>query len=131
MSFEIPSMAPAIPEIFLLSMACVILIVDLFLSDKSRIVTYLLAQLTLLGALFLTLNSTSTETILTFSNTFVRDTMSDILKVAIYIATFITFMYAKDYLRDRGIFKGEFYVLGLFGALGMMILVSAHNFYEI
>jgi NADH-quinone oxidoreductase subunit N len=131
MSFEIPSMAPAIPEIFLLSMACVILIVDLFLSDKSRIVTYLLAQLTLLGALFLTLNSTSTETILTFSNTFVRDTMSDILKVAIYIATFITFMYAKDYLRDRGIFKGEFYVLGLFGALGMMILVSAHNFLTI
>jgi NADH-quinone oxidoreductase subunit N len=131
MSFEIPNMAPAIPEIFLLSMACVILIVDLFLSDKSRIVTYLLAQLTLLGALFLTLNSTSTETILTFSNTFVRDTMSDILKVAIYIATFITFMYAKDYLRDRGIFKGEFYVLGLFGALGMMILVSAHNFLTI
>ena len=131
MSFEIPSMAPAIPEIFLLSMACVILIVDLFLSDKSRIVTYLLAQLTLLGALFLTLNSTSTETILTFSNTFVRDTMSDILKVAIYIATFITFMYAKDYLRDRDIFKGEFYVLGLFGALGMMILVSAHNFLTI
>jgi NADH-quinone oxidoreductase subunit N len=131
MSFEIPNLAPAIPEIFLLSMACVILIVDLFLSDKSRIVTYLLAQLTLLGTLFLTLNSASTETILTFSNTFVRDTMSDILKVAIYIATFITFMYAKDYLRDRGIFKGEFYVLGLFGALGMMVLVSAHNFLTI
>ncbi len=131
MSFEIPNMTPAIPEIFLLSMACVILIVDLFLSDKSRIVTYLLAQLTLLGTLFLTLNSTSSETILTFSNTFVRDTMSDVLKVGIYIATFITFMYAKDYLRDRGIFKGEFYVLGLFGALGMMILVSAHNFLTI
>ena len=131
MSFEIPNMVPAIPEIFLLSMACVILIVDLFLSDKSRLVTYLLAQLTLLGTLFLTLNSSSTATILTFSDTFVRDPMSDILKVGIYIATFITFMYAKDYLRDRGIFKGEFYVLGLFAALGMMILVSAHNFLTI
>ena len=131
MSFEIPNMAPAIPEIFLLGMACVILIVDLFLSDKNRLVTYMLAQLSLLGTLFLTLNSSSTETILTFSNTFVRDTMSDILKAAIYIATFVTFMYAKDYLRDRGIFKGEFYVLGLFAALGMMILVSAHNFLTI
>lgn len=131
MSFEIPNMAPAIPEIFLLGMACVILIVDLFLTDKSRLVTYMLAQLTLLGTLFLTLNSSSTATILTFSNTFVRDPMSDILKVAIYIATFITFLYAKDYLRDRGIFKGEFYVLGLFAALGMMILVSAHNFLTI
>jgi len=128
MSFEIPNMTPAIPEVFLLGMACTILIVDLFLSDRSRIVTYLLAQLALLGTMFLTLNSMSTETVLTFSNTFIRDPMSDVLKVAIYIATFITFMYAKDYLRDRGIFKGEFYVLGLFAALGMMILVSAHNF---
>ena len=127
MSFEIPNIIPAIPEIFLLGMICTILVIDLFLSDRSRIITYLLAQLALLGALFLTLNSMSTETVLTFSDTFVRDPMSDILKVAIYLATFITFLYSKDYLRDRGIFKGEFYLLGLFGALGMMILVSAHN----
>ena len=127
MSFEIPNIIPAIPEIFLLGMICTILVIDLFLSDRSRIITYLLAQLALLGTLFLTLNSMSTETVLTFSDTFVRDPMSDILKVAIYLATFITFLYSKDYLRDRGIFKGEFYLLGLFGALGMMILVSAHN----
>jgi NADH-quinone oxidoreductase subunit N len=128
MSFEMPNIVPAIPEIFLLGMICTILVIDLFLSDRNRIITYLLAQLSLLGTLFLTLNSMSTETVLTFSDTFVRDPMSDVLKVAIYLATFITFLYSKDYLRDRGIFKGEFYVLGLFGALGMMILVSAHNF---
>ena len=127
MSFEMPNIIPAIPEIFLLGMICTILVIDLFLSDRSRIITYLLAQLALLGTLFLTLNSMSTETVLTFSDTFVRDPMSDILKIAIYLATFITFLYSKDYLRDRGIFKGEFYLLGLFGALGMMILVSAHN----
>jgi len=127
MSFEMPNIIPAIPEIFLLGMICTILVIDLFLSDRSRIITYLLAQLALLGSLFLTLNGMSTETVLTFSDTFVRDPMSDILKIAIYLATFITFLYSKDYLRDRGIFKGEFYILGLFGALGMMILVSAHN----
>jgi NADH-quinone oxidoreductase subunit N len=127
MSFEIPNITPAIPEVFLLGMICTILVIDLFLSDRNRIITYLLAQLSLLGTLFLTLNSMSTETVLTFSNTFVRDPMSDVLKIGIYLATFISFLYAKDYLRDRGIFKGEFYVLGLFGALGMMILVSAHN----
>ena len=128
MSFEMPNITPAIPEIFLLGMICTILVIDLFLSDRNRIITYLLAQLSLLGALFLTLSSMGTETVLTFSNTFVRDPMSDVLKIAIYMATFIIFLYAKDYLRDRGIFKGEFYVLGLFGALGMMVLVSAHNF---
>ena len=57
MSFEIPNMTPAIPEVFLLGMTCTILIVDLFLSDRSRIVTYLLTQLSLLGTMFLTINS--------------------------------------------------------------------------
>ncbi|MGD8573247.1 MAG: NADH-quinone oxidoreductase subunit NuoN, partial [Gammaproteobacteria bacterium] len=33
--------------------------------------------------------------------------------------------------QDRNLFKGEFYVLGLFGVLGMMVMVSAHNFLSI
>ena len=35
---------PAYPEIFLLAMACVILIVDLFLREENRGVTYMLTQ---------------------------------------------------------------------------------------
>ena len=131
MSFQVPDFTPALPEAFLLGMLCAILILDLFLSDRSRIVTYAIAQLTLLGAMFLTLSSMSAETVLTFSGTYIRDGMADILKLAIYASTFVTFLYAKDYLRDRGIFKGEFYTLGLFGTLGMSILVSAHNFLTI
>ena len=69
MSFEMPNIIPAIPEMFLLGMICTILVIDLFLSDRSRIITYLLAQLSLLGALFLTLSSMGTETVLTFSDT--------------------------------------------------------------
>jgi NADH-quinone oxidoreductase subunit N len=34
------------PEIFLGSMACIILLVDLFLSESTRKITYFLAQLT-------------------------------------------------------------------------------------
>jgi len=38
------------------------------------------------------------------------------------------FLYSRDYLKERGLFKGEFYVLGLFAVLGMMVMVSAHSF---
>ena len=118
----------AIPEIFMLSMACIILVVDLFLTDKNRYITYLLSQLTLVVAFFLTLNLFSSETFHIFSNTFVADPMSSILKLGIYIATFVTFLYSKDYLKERNIFSGEYFVLGLFGVLGMMIMTSASSF---
>lgn len=118
----------AIPEIFILSMACIILVVDLFLTDKNRHITYLLSQLTLVVAFFLTLNLFSDQTFYIFSQTFIADPMSSILKLGIYIATFVTFLYSKDYLKERNIFSGEYFVLGLFGVLGMMIMTSASSF---
>src|SRR4030067_749513 len=50
MKFVIPEMMPAAPEIFVFSMACAILVLDLFLSDRRRVVSYWLAQGTLGGA---------------------------------------------------------------------------------
>ena len=128
MSFEMPNIMPALPEIFVLTMACVILVVDLFLSKASRGATYMLSQATLILAVLITFATFTNTPVLSFSDTFIRDGIADVLKIAIYIATFMVFLYAKDYLKDRGLFKGEFYVLGLFAVLGMMILVSAHNF---
>ena len=118
----------ATPEIFILSMACIILVVDLFLTDNTRYITYLLSQFTLVVAFFLTLNLFSSDTFYIFSQTFVADPMSSILKLGVYIATFVTFLYAKDYLIQRNIFLGEYFVLGLFGVLGMMVMISASSF---
>jgi len=131
MPFEMPDFTPAIPEIFVLSMACFILIADLFISDDKRVITYLLSLATLVIAAMITINLHSTETVYTFSGTFVKDAMADVLKLFIYLVTAVVFIYSRGYLRERNLFKGEFYVLGLFGVLGMMIMVSAHNFLTI
>jgi NADH-quinone oxidoreductase subunit N len=58
---------PAYPELFLLVMACVILIVDLFVSDDNRIVTYGLTQFTLAGCALLTFFTGNPEPVYTFS----------------------------------------------------------------
>ncbi|KAA3626378.1 MAG: NADH-quinone oxidoreductase subunit NuoN [Proteobacteria bacterium] len=127
MNFVIPDFAPAAPEIFLLAMACVVLVVDLFVGERNRNVAYLLSQLTLvMTAIIIVVTFSSTE-ILTFNNTFVRDPMADVLKLAVFIITAGVFLYSREYLRVRNLLKGEYYVLGLFGVLGMMIMISARN----
>ena len=131
MTIEIPNFTPAIPEIFVLTMACVILMVDLLLTDRSRVVSYLLAQATLVGAALLTLTGMSTSSISTFSGMYVQDPMGDMLKLVMYLAVFIAFVYSRDYIQQRNMFRGEYFVLGLFGLLGMMVMVSASHFLTI
>ena len=127
MNFEMPNFLPAAPEMFVLGMACLILIVDLFLSDRSRVVTYLLAQSTLVVAFLISLGLYSHETTTSFSGTFIADPMGTLLKLTIYAATFVVFLYSRSYLKARDLFRGEFFILGLFGLLGMLVLVSAHS----
>jgi len=126
-AFQVPNLLPALPEIFLLSMACVILIADLFISDKNRALTYLLSLATLAVAGVLTVTMHSNEPVYTFNGSFVSDTMGDVLKIFVYLVTAVVFVYSRPYLMARNLFKGEYFVLGLFGVLGMMILISAHN----
>jgi len=127
MAFEIPNFTPALPEIFVLTMICIVLVVDLFLTDKNRSVTYLLSHATLLGAAILTVVVQSAVPEFTFSGMFVNDSMGTVLKLFIYLSTAVVFIYSRDYLIERDLYKGEFFVLALFAVLGMMIMVSANN----
>jgi NADH-quinone oxidoreductase subunit N len=127
MTIEANEFVLLIPEIFVLSMACVILVLDLFLQDSERVISYWLTQLTLVFAAVITLSLGSDQTELVFYGTYIADPMAVVLKVSIYLVTALAFLYSRHYLAERGLFKGEYYVLGLFGMLGMMIMVSAHS----
>jgi len=126
--FITPNFQPAVAEIFLLTMACVVLLVDVYLPPEKRGITYLLTQLTLLVGACLTLSLPMSETVLTFNGSYINDPMAIVLKLFIYLVSFLAFLYARQYLVDRGIYRGEYYVLGLFAVLGMMVMVSAHNY---
>ncbi|MEJ1356026.1 MAG: NADH-quinone oxidoreductase subunit NuoN [Candidatus Sedimenticola sp. (ex Thyasira tokunagai)] len=128
MQFDMSNLIPVLPEIFILTAACVVLVVDLFLKEEQRIVSYGMAQVSLLLAVGITLLTAGDGTQIVFDGNVVRDAMSDVLKISIYIVSAAGFLYAKDYLIDRDLFKGEFYVLGLFAVLGMMVMVSANTF---
>ncbi|MGE5523708.1 MAG: NADH-quinone oxidoreductase subunit NuoN [Rhodospirillaceae bacterium] len=118
---------PAYPELFLLLMACVILVADLFVSDENRIVTYGLTQATLIGCAILTYLTATGEPVYTFSGMFVDDLMSDVLKLMTYLGTIVVLVYSRSYLATRDLFRGEFFVLVLFAILGMLIMISANH----
>ncbi len=119
--------AAAAPEIFLGLAICVVLMADVFLRDDQRNVTYVLAMLALIGTAAVTALLPVTSTVVTFSGSFVTDPASGVLKLFAYITTGVTFLYSREYLQNNGLLKGEFFVLGLFGLLGIMIMISAHS----
>ena len=119
---------PAYAEIFLLVMACAILIVDLFVVSQQKTVTYLLVQLTLVGLALITMATHHMGVTHLFHNMFVSDLMSDVLKMLSYITVSMILVYSRNYLLTRGLFTGEFMVLTLFSLLGMMVMISASHF---
>ena len=127
MNFVAPDFMPVLPELFVLTMACAVLVIDVFLEQRQRHITYGLAQLTLLGAALLTLLTYAQAPVTTMFGHYIKDAMGDLLKLFICLASAVAFLYSRDYLRQRDLFKGEYFVLGLFGVLGMMIMVSAHS----
>ena len=128
MNFVTPDISLAAPELLVMSLTCLVLVIDVFLPQQQRHITYNLTQLTLLGALLLTLQGFGGEPVIGFDGHYIRDTLSDVLKISVYLISAAVFLYSRDYLRDRDLFQGEYYVLGLFGVLGMMIMISAHSF---
>ena len=127
MNFVAPDLTPALPELFVAAMICLVLVVDVFLRQEQREITYWLAQATLAGAALLTFLTYAAEPTLTFDGHYIKDALGDLLKLGIYLASAAVFLYSRDYLLARDLFKGEYYVLGLFGVLGMMIMVSGHS----
>ena len=114
-----------IPEIFVCAAAFGLLMVDLFLSPQRRGLTHFLALLILVAASVLVVRDMATVQRFAFSNFFVRDVASDVLKLGMFGVTALVLLFAKPYLQDRDLFKGEFYALVLFAVLGMMLMVSS------
>ncbi|MDO9449234.1 MAG: NADH-quinone oxidoreductase subunit NuoN [Rugosibacter sp.] len=126
-NFVIPDFYPVAPEIFLLTMSFVILFADLIFSATQRWVASVLTILTLFGCAAITVVTADGQTSLTLSNLFVDDLLGDFLKLMTYLSVIMVLIYGRQYLVDRGLDKGEFYLLVLYATLGMMVMISAAN----
>jgi NADH-quinone oxidoreductase subunit N len=115
----------AAAEAFVLTALCVILVIDVFLTDRSRWLTYVLSLLTLAGAAYMTVRYGVQARVSAFDGMFIADPMGDVLKLFSYGTVAVAFLYSREYLQRRGLFKGEYFILALVALLGVMVMVSA------
>jgi NADH-quinone oxidoreductase subunit N len=117
------------PEIVLLVMACVISLVDLFVTDAGRRLTYGLTLGTLLVVAGLHLAYFEGGfTLYAMQRMVVTDPMSHLLALFATLAVGLTLVYARSYSVERELWKGELFTLSLFSLLGISIMVAGNNF---
>lgn len=116
--------ALAMPEIFLLAATCVVLLVDLFVPERQRQITYFLSLATLAVTAWLVVQLPG-ERLPAFHGMFVSDAVSKLLKLVTCGTVAAVFLYSRDYLLQRGLFKGEYFVLALFATLGIFVMTSS------
>jgi NADH-quinone oxidoreductase subunit N len=124
------SWVAAYPEILLLTMACVIALVDLAVKTPLRGATYGLTLLTLaVVALLQGTAAAAGNTILGFGGMIVSDPMGNWLKCFAAIAMMVTLVYGRGYAGQRDMLRGgEMFTLSMFALLGMFVMISGHNF---
>jgi NADH-quinone oxidoreductase subunit N len=121
-------LTPSLPEIVILAAASLILLVDLFIPQHRRYVTYWLTQLALLVALCVTLATLKLTGVKGFHNLVVDDMLADFLRIACFVAVSLMLFYSRSSLEARGLFRGETFVLILFALLGMQVIFTGNNF---
>ena len=118
----------ALPEIVILAAASLILLIDLFVPDDRRHVSYWLTQLTLLVAICVTLTTLRLDSIKGYNGMVIDDMLADFLRIACFIAVSLMLFYSRSYMIARGLFRGDVFVLTLFALLGMQVMITGNNF---
>ena len=128
---ELLSHLRALPEMILLLGACALMIVDLRSKRADRRTSFWFAQAVLalcfVAMLYVIAESGGTRYYI-FYGLFVSDMLSHVLKLFAILAVSAALVYARPYLLDRGLLRGEFLTLLLFALLGIMVMASANSF---
>lgn len=124
--FNVSELIFVLPELFLLSAISIILLFDLFASERLKPLTYYLTQLALIITGWLAFDLIG-ESATIFSGTFVLDTMGSTFKVFIMGFAIIALVYSRHYLKAHELLRNEYFILALMSILGMMVMVSGHS----
>ena len=118
------------PEIVLLTLACVIALVDLFVKSPNRTATYVLTLVTLAIVAFMQAEyAISGLNQYGFSKLVVSDQMGNWLKCFATLAVMVTLVYGRGYAGHREMMRGgELFTLSMFGLLGMFLMIGGNNF---
>jgi NADH-quinone oxidoreductase subunit N len=127
MSFDSANLLSILPELTVLCTAALVLVVDLYVKEQNKGISQVLTLVGLVIALGATGLSGGGERTLAWDGNVVRDDMSNLLRGAVLAISALAFVYTRPWLRAHRLLAGEFYVLGLFAVLGMLVMISANT----
>jgi NADH-quinone oxidoreductase subunit N len=124
-----PDATALAPLALLLVLACVVAVVDLFVTDPNKRVTYWLTQISLGAVALLSLSYFNNGfTIYAMQRMIVADPMGHLLGVFAALAAMVSLCYARPYALARDMLKGELFSLSLFSLLGILVMLAANSF---
>ena len=120
------------PEIVLLGMACLVALLDLFVTCPQRRPTYYLtlASLAVVAGLHLCALDNG-GAVYAMQRMVVTDAMGHLLSLCATLAVAASLVYAQVYAGPRDMLKGELFTLSLFALLGISIMIIGNNFLSI
>jgi len=120
------------PEILLLGMACLVALVDLFVTCPKRMPTYLLTLASLAAVAGLHIGALdSSVSAFAMQRMVVVDPMGHLLALCATLAVMAALVYAHTYAASRDMLKGELFSLSMMTLLGISIMIIGNNFLTI
>lgn len=119
-----------VPEITLLSGACIVLLLGVFM-PRARNFVHIVSLLVLFITFYVNASHSSDETLHLFNGFYVLDSLALLAKSALCGLTILVLIYSKGYLDRHQFPSGEFHSLILFALLGMFLITSSAHFLTI
>ena len=116
-----------LPEIIISLMACTILVIAETRLKKFQSLPFILTLATLVLAGLIASFGIFRESKIVLEGMFIGDSFAYLNKFMICLLVVVVFIYSREYSNPRKISRSEYYVLGLFSVVGMMILASANH----
>ena len=117
----------ALPEIIILSTACLALLGSLFFRTYASSIVFSVSTIGFCLAGVYSFHMLGNTPVVLLNGLFVSDDIANLMKLFIYLSVFLSLFYSRTYLEERQMPVADYVVLALFSTLGMMALVSAHS----
>jgi NADH-quinone oxidoreductase subunit N len=136
---QIPWQSPSVdyhaiaPEIVLAAGICLIILVDLFVSDSKKWVTSTLTGFVMLAALVpvLTLAVSDDNVRSLFDGRYVIDEFALTLKALFLIVGYVVVLLSQNHVEEGDYYQGEYFTLLLTSVTGMVMMASSRDLVSI
>ncbi|CAH2773227.1 MAG: NADH-ubiquinone oxidoreductase chain N (EC [Candidatus Burkholderia crenata] len=122
-------MSALLPDGLLMLMVVVAWLNDTIFGAKSRHSTYLISVVSaIVVGVWFAFQALDPTPHYYFTRMYVVDPFASTMKAVVTFGFAVSIIYSRKYLEDRDLFRGDFFLLGLFSLLGQCVMISGNNF---